>query len=208
MSLKVVVLLSGSGRTLQNLLDLSRAGELPIEVVRVIGSRRDAYGLERARQAGVDAVVLRRKAYDDDEDYSEAVFAACREVGAELVCLAGWLKLLRPIPADFRGKVLNIHPSLLPAFGGQGFYGQRVHAAALAHGVKVSGCTVHVVDDAYDEGPIVLQRAVPVAEDDTPESLAARVFAAETEAFPAAIRLFAAGRLQLDGRRVRITEPA
>jgi formyltetrahydrofolate-dependent phosphoribosylglycinamide formyltransferase len=205
-SLKIVVLLSGSGRTLQNLLDLSQAGELPVDVVRVISSSRKAYGLERARLAGVEGLVLRRRSYGDDAAYSEAVFGACREAGAELVVLAGWLKLLCPIPADFQGKVLNIHPALLPSFGGHGFYGSRVHQAVLDHGAKVSGCTVHFVDDDYDQGPIVLQQAVPVVEGDTPDTLAARVFAAETEAYPEAIRLFAAGRLRLEGRVVRVLE--
>ena len=120
------------------------------------------------------------------------------------MCLAGYMKLLRPIPADFQGRVLNIHPALIPAFAGKGFYGQRVHEAALAAGVKVSGCTVHFVDDEYDHGPIVAQQAVPVLEEDTPESLAQRVFAAECELYPAAIRLFAEGRLRIEGRRARV----
>ncbi len=202
--LRVAVLLSGSGRTLQNLLDLSAAGELPIEVVRVVASRPDAYGLERAQAAGVPTAVVRRREHPDLAAFTAATFAEARAAQAELVCLAGYMKLLRPIPADFQGRVLNIHPALIPAFAGKGFYGQRVHEAALAAGVKVSGCTVHFVDDEYDHGPIVAQQAVPVLEEDTPESLAQRVFAAECELYPAAIRLFAEGRLRIEGRRARV----
>lgn len=202
--LRVAVLLSGSGRTLQNLLDLSAAGELPIEVVCVVASRPDAYGLERAQAAGVPTAVVRRKEHADLAAFTEATFAEARAAEAELVCLAGYMKLLRPIPADFQGRVLNIHPALIPAFAGKGFYGQRVHEAALAAGVKVSGCTVHFVDDEYDHGPIVAQQAVAVAEDDTPETLAQRVFAAECQLYPAAIRLYAEGRLRIEGRRARV----
>ena len=202
--LRVAVLLSGSGRTLQNLLDLSAAGELPIEIVRVVASRPDAYGLERAQAAGVPTAVVRRREHPDLAAFTAATFAEARAAQAELVCLAGYMKLLRPIPADFQGRVLNIHPALIPAFAGKGFYGQRVHEAALAAGVKVSGCTVHFVDDEYDHGPIVAQQAVPVLEEDTPESLAQRVFAAECELYPAAIRLFAEGRLRIEGRRARV----
>lgn len=170
----------------------------------MVSSSRKAFGLVRAERAGVPARALLRREHADDAAYAAAVFGACREAGAELVLLAGWLKLLRPIPADYRGKVLNIHPALLPAFGGAGYYGDRVHEAVLTHGCKLTGCTVHFVDDEYDAGPIVLQRAVPVLEDDDAHALAARVFEAEREAYPEAIRLFAAGRLRIDGRRVRV----
>src|SRR5205085_1928091 len=142
-----------------------------------------------------------RRSAGGREALSEQTFAACRDAGADLVCLAGYLQLLE-VPPDFANRVLNIHPSLLPAFGGPGMYGRHVHEAALAYGVKVSGCTVHFADNAYDHGPVVLQRPVPVRDDDTPESLAARVFAEECEAYPEAIRLFAAGRLRVEGRRV------
>jgi phosphoribosylglycinamide formyltransferase 1 len=206
-TLRLAVLLSGSGRTLQNLLDLRAAGELPAEIVLVVSNKARAFGLERARQAGVEALVLPRGRFGSHQDYSQAVFGACREAGADLVCLAGFLKLLAPIPPDYQGRVLNIHPSLIPAFCGHGFYGDHVHQAVLDAGVRWTGCTVHFVDDDYDQGPIVLQRVVPVEQGDDASSLAARVFAAETEAYPEAIRLFAAGRLRVEGRRVWI-EPA
>jgi phosphoribosylglycinamide formyltransferase-1 len=204
--LRLAVLLSGGGTTLQNLLDRSQAGRLPARVVQVVASRSDAFGLERARRAGVPAAAVSRKDAGSLEEFSRRVFDLCRQARAELVCLAGFMQLLR-IPDDFRERVLNIHPALIPAFCGKGFYGQRVHEAALAHGVKVSGCTVHFVDDEYDHGPIILQRVVAVRDDDTPEILAARVHEQEDEAYPEAIRLFAEGRLRLEGRRVRISPP-
>ena len=138
--------------------------------------------------------------------YEKAVFDPIRAAGADLVVLAGFLSLL-PIPVDYRGKVLNVHPSLLPSFGGRGFYGEAVHRAAIESGVKLSGCTVHLVDDVYDSGPIVLQRAVPVLDDDTPGTLGARVQAAEREALPLAIAHYADGRLLVEGRRVRVLDP-
>lgn len=191
MPLRVAVLLSGSGRTLQNLLDVQARGELAIDPVLVVGSRPDAYGLERARRAGLPWLVIRRKDFQSDEAFTEQVFAACRRARADLVVLAGWLCLLRPVPDDFKGRVVNIHPALLPAFGGKGFYGDRVHAAVLASGAAESGCTVHLVDDEYDHGEVILQRRVPVLPGDDVRALADRVFEAEREAYPEAIRLLA-----------------
>jgi formyltetrahydrofolate-dependent phosphoribosylglycinamide formyltransferase len=201
--LSIAVLLSASGRSLQNLLDRIADGRLPARVVLVVSNKTDAYGLKRARQAGVPVAVFERNAFDDRDDFSAAIFDRCREAGADLVCLAGFLQLLR-IPDDFAGRVMNIHPALLPAFGGQGMYGHHVHEAVMDSGAKLSGCTVHFADNVYDNGPIILQRAVEVRDDDSPETLADRVFAAECEAYPEAIRLFAEGRLHLDGRRVRV----
>jgi formyltetrahydrofolate-dependent phosphoribosylglycinamide formyltransferase len=201
--LPIAVLLSGSGRSLQNLLDRIAAGQLPARVGLVISSRPDAYGLRRARHAGIATAVVERKAFHDRDDFSAAIFDQCREADVQLVCLAGFLQLLR-IPEDFAGRVMNIHPALLPAFGGQGMYGRHVHEAVLEYGAKLSGCTVHFADNVYDHGPVILQRAVEVLDDDSPDSLADRVFAAECEAYPEAIRLFAEGKLHLHGRRVRI----
>ena len=135
------------------------------------------------------------------EAYSEAVFGACRAANADWVIMGGYLTHVL-IPADFDNRVLNIHPALIPAFCGKGFYGHRVHEAVLEYGAKISGCTVHFVDNEYDHGPIILQRVVPVLDDDTPETLARRVFAAECEAYPEAIRLISGGRIKLAGRRV------
>ncbi|MER3415131.1 MAG: phosphoribosylglycinamide formyltransferase [Gemmataceae bacterium] len=203
---RLAVLISGSGTTLQNLIDRIGAGQLPARIVQVISSRADAYGLERARNAGLAHTILRPRDYPDVDSYSQAVFSSCRSARADLVCLAGFLHLVR-IPPDFQWRVMNIHPALLPAFGGKGYYGHRVHRAVLDYGCKVSGCTVHFADNEYDHGPIIIQRAVPVLEDDTPETLAARVFKEECEAYLEAIRYYAQGRLLVEGRRVRILPP-
>ena len=195
---RLAVLASGGGTTLQNLLDRVAAGTLTAEIVGVVASRPDAFALQRARRAGVPTQVI---GPTPRADFSERVFAAVRLLNVDYVLLAGWLQLLA-VPDDFRLRVLNIHPSLLPAFGGKGMYGHHVHEAALAAGVKVSGCTVHFVDDTYDTGPIVEQRAVTIAACETPVEVAAAVYAAECEAYPAAIRRVAAGQWRLAGRRV------
>lgn len=182
---RLAVLLSGAGRTLANLCDWIGAGRLAATIEVVVASRADAGGVRIAAAAGLPVKVL-PPAGRPIEAWSDEVFTACRGAGVDLVVLAGFLHLLR-IPADFAGRVVNIHPSLLPAFGGRGYHGMHVHRAVLARGCTMSGCTVHLVDDEYDHGRILLQRAVPVLTDDTPESLAARVFAAECRALPAAI---------------------
>jgi phosphoribosylglycinamide formyltransferase 1 len=199
--IRLAVLLSGSGTTLQNLIDRIADRRLAANIVQVIAGRPDAGGTERAKRSGLPVEVVARKSFADVSAYSRRIFDLCRAGRADLVCLAGFLQLLE-IPSDYADRIMNIHPALLPAFGGKGMYGRHVHEAVLAHGVKVSGCTVHFVDQVYDHGPIVLQKAVEVRDDDTPETLAARVFAAECEAYPEAIRLFAEGRLRLVGRRV------
>jgi formyltetrahydrofolate-dependent phosphoribosylglycinamide formyltransferase len=204
--LRLAVLLSGGGTTLQNLLDRGAAGQLPAEVAVVVSNRADAFGLERALRAGVPPFVVERRECASREEFSRRIFDLCRQARADLICLAGFLQLL-VIPDDYLGRVLNIHPALIPAFCGQGFYGHRVHEAVLVYGAKVSGCTVHFADNVYDHGPIVLQRVVPVLDDDTPETLAARVFEQECIAYPEAIRLFAEGRLRIEGRRVRVLAP-
>jgi len=203
--IRLGVLISGGGTTLQNFLDKIAAGVLNAEVAVVIASRPDCGGLEKARAAGVDSAVVSRRDFADADAFSEALFRRLREADVELVTLAGFLCLIR-IPEDFRHRVMNIHPALIPAFCGKGYYGRKVHEAAIERGVKVSGCTVHFADNEYDHGPIILQRVVPVEDDDTPQKLAARVFAAECEAYPEAIRLFAAGRLVVEGRRVRVID--
>lgn len=203
--IRLAVLLSGSGTTLQNLLDRVATGTLAARVVCVVSSNASAFGLTRAQQAGIPAAVVERKACASREEFSRRAFDHCRAASADLVCLAGFLQLLS-IPDDFVNRVLNIHPALIPAFCGKGYHGLHVHRAALEAGVKVSGCTVHFADNEYDHGPIVLQRVVPVENDDTPEQLAARVFAQECEAYPQAIRLFAEGRLHVAGRRCFIRQ--
>ena len=203
---RLAVLLSGGGSTLQNLLDRIAAGTLPAEVVVVVASRPEAYGLERARQAGIPALVVARKEYQDSARFSDAMHAALAPYDVDLVILAGFLSLFEP-RSRYAGRVMNIHPALIPAFCGAGFYGDRVHRAVIESGVRLSGCTVHFADDQYDHGPIILQDTVPVFDDDTPETLAARIHALEHELYPEAIRLWAEGRLRIEGRRVRILPP-
>ena len=187
--LRLAVLLSGGGTSLQNLIDRTADGRLDARIVCVVSSRADAGGVQRARRAGIPTFVVERRACASRLEFSERILGACREANADLVCMAGFLQLLH-IPDDFAGRVLNIHPSLLPAFGGKGFHGLHVHQAVLDAGVAVTGCTVHVADNEYDRGTILVQRSCPVVEGDTPETLQARVFAEECEAYPEAIRLF------------------
>ena len=185
------------------MIDRIASRQLNAQISLVVGSRPGLMGLQRARDAQLPCAVVDRKEHPDCPGFSRHVFARVDEAQVDLVCLAGWLCLL-DIPQGYSGRVMNIHPALLPAFGGKGMYGLKVHEAVLAHGCKVSGCTVHFVDDAYDTGPIILQRACPVLEDDTPQMLADRVFEEEKIAFPQAITLFAQGRLKMEGRRVRV----
>ncbi len=200
---RLAVLISAGGTTMQNLIDRIADGRLDADIVRVVSSRADAYGVERARVAGLPVVVVPKSS----PHFSDAVFAAVREANPDLVVMGGWLYLVR-VPEDFRHRVLNIHPSLLPAFGGKGMYGHHVHEAVLAYGAKVTGCTVHFADDTYDTGPIVVQKAVPVLDDDTADTLMARVYAAECEAYPEAIRLIAGGGWRVEERRVVQTKVA
>ncbi|MGE5612622.1 MAG: phosphoribosylglycinamide formyltransferase [Bacillota bacterium] len=201
--IKLAVLASGGGTTLQNMVDKIAAGELEAEVGVVIVSRPGIKAIDRAAAARIPNFVVERKQYETVGAFSEVVFKLCDDAGAELICLAGWLSLLA-IPAKYQGRVMNIHPSLLPSFGGKGMYGEKVHKAVIEHGCKVSGCTVHFVDEKYDNGPIIVQRTCAVMEGDTPEELAHRVFEQEKLAYPEAIRLFQQGKLKVEGRRVRV----
>jgi formyltetrahydrofolate-dependent phosphoribosylglycinamide formyltransferase len=201
--INLAVLVSGSGTTLQNLIDQIRANKLDARIKLVIGSRPGLPGVERAQRAGIPAHVVDRKQFTDVSSFSRSVFKLIDPAEVQLICLGGWLSLLE-IPQVWQGRMMNIHPALLPRFGGKGMHGRHVHEAVLAAGCKVSGCTVHFVDAAYDTGPIILQRTCAVMEDDTPESLARRVFEEERVAYPEAIRLFAEGRLSMEGRRVQV----
>ncbi len=201
--LQIAVLVSGGGTTLQNLIDVIAAGQLNAQIKLVIGSRPDLGGLKRAAAAKIMNFVVDRRQTEDCADFSKQVFSLCADAEVDLVCLGGWLCLLE-IPPAFVGKTMNIHPALLPGFGGKGMYGQHVHEAVLAYGCKVSGCTVHFVDGSYDSGPIIVQRCCPVEENDTPQTLSARVFEEEKLAYPQAIRLFAEKRLRIVDRRVEI----
>jgi phosphoribosylglycinamide formyltransferase 1 len=201
---RLAVMLSGSGTSLQNLVDRIADGRLPgWRITLVISSLSKAYGLVRAQQAGIPTCVVRKKDYPAVDAFSAKLVEQLDAARPDLVALAGWMCLWQ-IPDRYLGRVMNVHPALLPAFGGAGCYGHHVHEAVLARGCKVSGATVHFVDNTYDTGPIVLQKAVEVREDDTPDTLAERVQAAEREIYPVAITLFGHDRLRIEGRRVRV----
>jgi formyltetrahydrofolate-dependent phosphoribosylglycinamide formyltransferase len=192
--LKLGILLSGGGRTLENLVEEFGAGRLDARPVVVISSSSRAYGLERARNHGIPAHVVRLGDHADKRAFSDAITEILVGAGAELVLLCGFLKLYL-IPEIFEGRVLNIHPALIPRHCGKGYFGHHVHEAVLASGDKESGCTVHFCDNEYDHGPIIVQRRVPVLDGDTPDTLAARVFEEECRAYPEAIRMFIDGKI-------------
>jgi phosphoribosylglycinamide formyltransferase 1 len=202
--IRLAVCVSGEGTTLQNLIDQIRSRRLKAELVQVVASRPRIGAIARAEAAKIPLALANYNARSRTE-FSNSVFEPIRHSKADLVILAGFLALVK-IPPDYKGRVLNVHPSLIPSFCGKGFYGSKVHEAALATGVKISGCTVHFCDDSYDTGPIIVQRAVPVMDNDTIDTLAARVVAEECKALPEAISLYAEGRLKLDGRRVRVAD--
>lgn len=198
-------MVSGGGTDLQSVIDGVEDGRIPAEIVVVIASKPGIYALERARKAGIPGIVICKKEYADEEAFFEANLASLRQYGAEGVILAGYLSILgkRMIEA-FPNKIINIHPSLIPSFCGKGYYGLKVHKAALEYGVKVSGATVHFVDEGADTGPIIAQRSVPVLPGDTPETLQQRVLEVEHEILPEAVALFCQDRLKVQGRRVSI----
>ena len=200
--LRIVVLLSGSGTSLENLCEHIDAG-LPAEIVGVIASRKSAFGLERAERRGIPAIAVPRREIADVGTFNDALHEELERFDPDLVCLLGFLSPFE-LRGRYEGRALNVHPALIPAFSGKGFYGHHVHEAVLASGVKLSGATVHFVSEGYDEGPILLQGAVPVEEDDTVETLAARVQALERALVPEAIRLIAAGRVRIENGRTRI----
>jgi phosphoribosylglycinamide formyltransferase-1 len=210
MSIRIAILVSGQGRgsNMAAIIDACQRGEIDGQVVLVIGTRREAPALQRATEKGVSTEVVSPSKLGEEE-YARRLLQTLGDAQVDLVCLAGFMRLLPPpVVHAYAGRVMNIHPALLPLFGGKGMYGEHVHRAVLESGMKVSGCTVHFVDESYDTGPIILQRCVPVEEEDTWETLAARVLAQEHQAYVQAVKLFAQGRLRVEGRRVRILPPA
>lgn len=201
--LRLAVLLSGSGRTLENIVEKIKLGELHASVELVLSSREDAFGMTRAANHRLPAVAVPRKRFKAPAEFSDVAWQHIRRSNADLVVLAGFLSLLI-IPDDYAGRVVNIHPALLPSFGGPGMFGHHVHQAVLDAGCKITGCTVHFCDQSYDTGPIILQRACPVLETDTPDTLAARVFEQETIAYPQALELLAQRRVKVVGKRTVI----
>lgn len=198
--LPIAVLISGGGTTLRNLIERIGAGSLAGDIRLVISSNPHARGLEYAAEAKIPTLVVQKKSISHAA-FSHAIFGACREAGVHYVVMGGFLKHV-PIPPDFENRVVNIHPGLIPAFCGLGMYGLKVHQAVLDYGAKITGCTVHFVDNQYDHGPIILQRPVEVRDDDTAETLQARVFQAECDALPEVLTLLAASRVTVTGRRV------
>ena len=188
------VLISGGGTTLQNFVDKIKAGTLNAEIAAVISSRPNVKGLERARLAGIDRYVVSQKDHAEVDSFSQAITEILDRYKVDLVALAGFLSFYE-IPQNYLGRVMNVHPALLPRHGGEGFYGARVHKAVMESGATESGCTVHFADNVYDHGPIIIQRRVPVFKDDTVQTLRKRVFEEECVAYPQAINMFAEGKL-------------
>ena len=206
---RIAVLVSGGGTNLQALIDAEARGEIQNgEIVLVIASKPGVYALERAKNAGIEGMVLARKDYESISDYSRALTDAMVEARIDLVVLAGFLTIIdEQVYKAFPNKILNVHPALIPSFCGKGYYGLRVHEAALEKGVKVSGATVHIVTPECDAGPIVLQKAVEIKEGDTPEVLQRRIMEeAEWQILPRAVSLFCEGRIEVEDNRVKITE--
>jgi phosphoribosylglycinamide formyltransferase-1 len=194
------VLISGSGSNLQAIIDASEKGEIPCRVGIVISNKADAYGLSRARKHGIPTEVVDHKGFATREEFDARLAEVIRGSGADLVCLAGFMRILTPvIIRAFPNRILNIHPALLPSFPGTHGPGQ-----ALAYGVRFSGCTVHFLDEGVDTGPIIVQAIVPVYDDDTEDTLAARILVQEHRIYPMAIRLFFSGRLAFEGRKVKV----
>lgn len=203
--LHLAVLASGGGTNLQAIIDACEGGEIDAQVVLVVSNNSDAGALQRARTHGIPDLHLSSKQFDSQEKFDTRLLEVLAEYKVDLVILAGYMKLLSPsVVSAYRHRMLNIHPALLPSFGGKGMYGLRVHQAVIESGAKFSGVTVHVVDEQYDHGPIVAQQVVPVMDDDTPEILAKRVLVQEHQIYKQVIQLFAEHRVRINGRRTRI----
>ncbi len=194
--IKIAVLVSGEGTNLQSLIDSCKSGFIPGEIVLVISSRQGAYALERARKENIDTVIIEKKDFKNEEEYSAEILKEVNKKSVDLICLAGFLlKLGSKIIKAYKNKIMNIHPALLPSFGGEGMYGIKVHEEVLKSGEKYSGCTVHIVDEEYDHGRIILQKKVPVKKNDTPHMLAERVLKEEHKLYPEAVKMFALGAI-------------
>lgn len=203
--LKIAVLASGEGTNLQAIIDAIKEGRLKAEIKAVISNNSGSGALRRAREEGLFGLHLSHRQFATPEEFNHNLLKILQDREVELIVLAGYMKMLSPkVINAYRNRILNIHPALLPSFGGKGMYGQRVHQAVIDYGVKLTGVTVHIVDEEYDHGPIVLQRAVKVLEGDDPESLSKRVLEVEHKLYPEAIRFFAEERIRVEGRRVKI----
>ena len=202
MSKKIGVVVSGRGSNLQSIIDHIAEGKLNVEIAVVVSDHKEAFALERAAKAGIPTAVVERKDCKDKSEFEDKIDAALREAGAEVVILAGFMRILTGhFISRWENKIINIHPALLPSFKGVDAQGQ-----AVDYGVKIAGCTVHFVDEGTDTGPIILQKAVPVFDDDTEETLAARILIEEHKALPEAIQLWADGKLTIKGRKVYVAK--
>lgn len=205
--MNIAVFASGRGSNLMAILNAVKEGKLKAKISVVISNNSNAGALEIARANGIDALHISRKQFQSDEEYVRKILHELKSRNVELIVLAGYMKKIPPeVIKEYPNRILNIHPALLPAFGGQGMYGINVHKAVIESGVKITGVTVHIVDEEYDHGPIVMQRAVEVRDDDTPESLAERVLKVEHEIYPQAIKLFVEGKIKVSGRKVIVQE--
>jgi len=204
--LKIGVLISGSGTNLQSIIDNIENGKINGKITVVISNKSDAYGLERAKQHNIDAVFVNQKEYENFEMYNDAIIEELEKHGVEVVVLAGYLKILSGKFIEmYKNRIINIHPSLIPSFCGKGYYGLKVHEAAVNYGVKLSGATVHFVDEEADTGPIIMQEAVEVDFDDTAETLQQKVLKIEHKILPLAVKYYCEGKLEVVGRKVKIT---
>ena len=203
--LRIGFMLSGSGSTLANLSEQIDSGAVNAEVVAVISSRAKNYGVERARNMNTPVHIVKYRDYENDLDlYSDKITECLDEHNVDLIVMGGFMSFYK-VPEKYIGKIINVHPALLPSFGGQDMYGHHVHEAVLEYGAKITGCTVHFVDnESYDHGPIIMQGVVQVEQDDTPDSLADKVQDKEREIYPQVVQLFAEGRVTLNGRKVTI----
>ncbi len=206
---KIGVLISGGGTNLQAIIDAIENGHINGEIVVVISDREGAFGLERAEKHGIAGITINRKDYKNKDEFFNILMDKLEEYKVELIVLAGFLTILsQGFVERFKNRIINVHPALIPAFCGDGYYGEKVHKAVLDYGVKISGATVHFVDEKADAGPVILQEAVTVSEDDTVDTLAARVLKVEHKILPEAVRLYCEGKLTIDGRKVEIKRKA
>ncbi len=203
--IRLGVLVSGGGTNLQSIIDSIQSGYLPASIEVVLSNKKDAYALQRAKEHNIPTLIVLPRDFASVRQYDEEMVKILKKYNVDLVILAGFIRVLSPhFVKAFPNRIMNIHPSLIPSFCGKGFYGKKVHEQVINYGVKITGATVHFVDEGTDTGPIILQKAVQVEDDDTPETLASKVLKEEHKIYPEAIKLFAQGRLMIKGRRVHI----
>lgn len=203
--IKIAVFASGSGTNLQAVMDHIENGSINGEICVVISNKQEAYALDRAKQQGIEAIYIERKKFPNKEERNHKIIDILKSKKIDLIVLAGYMNILgKDLVEEYKYRIINIHPSLIPSFCGKGFYGEKVHQAVLEYGVKITGATVHFVDEGTDTGPVILQKAVEVRDTDTVDTLAKRVLTVEHQLLPMAVKLFAEGRLKVEGRRVKI----